>query len=537
MRTMKIFRYFITTIILSGLIFFSGCTDLNEIVYNEVTEDSFDPTTDDLAALIATGYAPLRYIMGWQGLFDLQEEPADVMVTPTRPNGWDDGGTYKRMHWHTWNTQQWQPRNTWRTCYNGINKVNLVMKQITEGLVPVADELKPGFLAELRALRALWYSILCDTHGNVPLITSFSDEVPQQASRSDVYNFIVDELTDPEVIDNLSEDISMKTYGRMNKWAAYTLLARVYLNAEVYTGTPQWQACIDACNEVIADDKYMLADNYRSIFAVSNESCPEIIFAVPYDNIYARQWNMHMKTLASQSREVFDMEATPWGGAAANPQFIDTYHPEDTRLEDTWLMGQQYTPSGDSVYINKPDKPLNFTNTLESLFWTEEYEGYRVGKYEIEIGCKSSMSNDFPYFRFADVLMMKAECLMRQGHEDQAALLVTEVRQRAFEDPSLAEVTGAELLDDTSFEKGTIDENGNIDEPGLQAPLQYGRFLDELGWEFAAEARRRTDLIRFGKFTKYNWYNHVPVGDHTKLFIIGEAELNTNPNLQQNPGY
>ncbi|MFP4488104.1 MAG: RagB/SusD family nutrient uptake outer membrane protein [Bacteroidales bacterium] len=534
---MKLIRYFISTMILSGLIIFSGCTDLNEIVYDEVTEDSFDPTTDDLAALIATGYAPLRYIMGWQGLFDLQEEPADVMITPTRPNGWDDGGTYKRMHWHKWNAQQWQPRNTWITCYNGINKVNLVMKQINEGLVPVDEELKPGFLAELRALRALWYSILCDTHGNVPVITSFSEEIPEQKTRTEVFNFIIDELTDPDVIDNLSEEVSPATYGRMNKWATYTLLARMYLNAEVYTGTAHWQDCIDACQAVIESTQYDLEPNYKSNFVVNNEGSVEIIFAVPYDNIYAKQWNQHMKTLASQSREVFDMEATPWGGSAANPQFIDTYHPEDKRLTDTWLMGQQYTPSGDSVYINKPDKPLKFTKELPSLYSTEEYHGYRNGKYEIEIGCKASMSNDFPYFRYADILLMKAECLMRLGSEDEAADLVTLVRSRNFEDPADAEVTGAELLEDTSFEKGTIDEDGNIDEPGLQTPLQYGRFLDELGWEFACEARRRTDLIRFGKFTKYNWFNHVPQGDHTVLFIIGEQELNTNPNLEQNPGY
>lgn len=534
---MKILKYFTSIAILSALFTLNGCVDLSETVFDEVTQESFDPTPDDLAALIATGYAPLRYIMGWQGLFDLQEEPADIMITPTRPNGWDDGGTYKRMHWHNWNTQQWQPRNTWRTCYNGINKVNLVIKQINEGLVPVDESLKPGFLAELRALRALWYSILCDTHGNVPIITSFSDEIPLQNTRTEVYNFIISELTDPDVSNNLSEEVTTSTYGRMTKWAATTLLARMYLNAEVYTGTAHWQDCIDACDDVIASGLFILEPVYKNNFIVENENSQEIILAVPYDDIYAKQWNQHMKTLAVQSREVFAMEATPWGGSAANPQFIDTYHPNDKRLADTWLMGQQFTPSGDSVYVIKPDKPLNFTKELESLFWTEEYEGFRNGKYEIKVGCKSSMSNDFPYFRYADVLMMKAESLMRLGFEDDAALIVTDVRLRNFEDPGDALVTGAELLEDSVFEKGTIDEDGIVDDPGLQTPIQYGRFLDELGWEFACEARRRTDLIRFGKFTKYNWYNHVPNGDHTVLFVIGEAELNTNPNLEQNPGY
>lgn len=534
---MKLFTKILGTLVLSCVLSFSGCTDLSEEVFNQVTQDNFDPTTADLASLVATGYAPLRFVMGWQGLFDLQEEPGDVMVTPTRPNGWDDGGTYKRMHKHTWNTQQGQPRTTWNTCYNGINKINLVMKQIDDGLVPVDESLKPGLMAELRALRALWYSILCDTHGNVPIITSFTSELPEQNTRTEVYNFIVAELTDPTVLNLLSRDVSASTYGRMNKWAAYALLARMYLNAEVYTGTAHWAEAIVACDSVIQSGKYILEPNYRTNFIVANHASKEVIFAIPYDDIYAKQWSQHMKTLAVQSRQVYAMEATPWGGSAANPQFIDTYHPNDKRLKDTWIMGQQFTPAGDSVWVIKPSKPLKFTKELQSLTWTEEYEGFRVGKYEIKLGCKSSMGNDFPYFRYADILMMKAECLLRQGFADQAALLVTDVRKRAFENIADATVTGAELIMDSSFEKGTINTSGNVDVAGLQTPIQYGRFLDELGWEFAAEARRRTDMIRFGKFTKYNWYNHVPIGEHTILFPIHEIEMGTNSNLVQNPGY
>lgn len=98
-------------------------------------------------------------------------------------------------------------------------------------------------------------------------------------------------------------------------------------------------------------------------------------------------------------------------------------------------------------------------------------------------------------------------------------------------------VTGNELMGNTTIQYGTLDIHGNIDDPGNQMPVQYGRFLDELGWEFAAEFRRRTDLIRFGVYQTKNWYNHTPKGDHTILFPIGEPELNTNPNLFQNPGY
>jgi hypothetical protein len=180
---------------------------------------------------------------------------------------------------------------------------------------------------------------------------------------------------------------------------------------------------------------------------------------------------------------------------------------------------------------------MTLINKMPSIYFCEFEEGYRVGKYEIETGCQNKMSNDLPYFRYTDVLMMKAECLLRTGKSDEAAVLVTEVRSRAFDDIEKAKVTGAELEGNTTIQYGTLDENGNIDNPGDQTPVQYGRFLDELGWEFAAEFRRRTDMIRFGVYQTKSWYNHTPKGNYTILFPIGDNELNDNPNLIQNPGY
>lgn len=515
-------------IFLSLILSFSSCTDLDEEVFSEVTKASFIPTEDDVVALMASGYTPLRYIMGWQGLFDVQEEPGDMFVTPTRPNGWDDGGTYKRMHFHTWDNQQWQPRNTWLTSYEAINNVNRVLLQVEEGSLPLTEELAILLKSELRALRALWYSILCDTHGNIPLVISYSDEIPTQKTRVEVYNFIISELT--EVLPNLPDNVDKSTYGRVTQWAAWQLLARMYLNAQVYKGSAEWAKCIEACDKIIASNKFSLETDYRNTFKTNNEGSKEIVFAVPYDEIYGKYWNAHMKMLLPSHRYVFNMRSQPWGGSSCNPQFINSYHPEDKRLAYTWLIGDQINATDGSVV-------MTLVNEMPSIYFCEFEQGYRCQKYEIENGATSTLSNDLPYFRYTDVLMMKAECLLRTGHSNEAAALVSQVRMRSFDDPAKATVTGAELEGNTTVKYGTLAEDGTITDPGDQTPVQFGRFLDELGWEFAAEYRRRTDMIRFGVYQTKSWYNHTPQGNHTILFPIGLEELNTNPNLVQNPGY
>lgn len=527
-KTKRIFNYKLVILLGFVLIASYGCTNLDEEVYSEITEDSFIPVDQDIVALMASGYTPLRYVLGWYGLFDLQEESADTFVTPTRPNGWDDGGTYKRMHYHLWNDTQGQPITTWNNTFNGINNINRVIAQIESGNLPIEQEQAEDVIAEMRALRALYYSILLDTHGNVPILRDFSEEVPQQASRQEVYDFVISELD--EVIPLLSEAVDQTTYGRLNKWGAMTLLARVYLNAEVYTGKPEWDQVIELTEEIIGTGKYTLDPSYRSIFQADNQNSPEIIFAIPYDDIYATEASLHMKHLLPQHRDVLNMQAQPWGGSSANPQFIDTYQEGDKRLEDSWFIGDQLdADTGEVLFTLHKEMP--------SIMDCDFNEGYRLKKYELPVGTKGSMNNDFPYFRYTDVLMMRAEALLRTGREADAAQLVTEVRMRSFEDPEDATVTGQELLEDSSFQFGTLTVDGEIDQPGDQTPVEYGRFLDELGWEFLGEARRRTDMIRFGTFQTKNWYNHVPVGDHTILFPIGIEQLNTNPNLSQNPGY
>lgn len=514
-----------------------ACTDLTETPYTEITEANFNPTAADLAALMAPAYTPLRDVwMGWYGNIDLQEETADAFLTPVRPNGWYDGGTYIRLHEHRWDLGQGQPSSLWSRAYNGINAANRVIYQIESGVVPVEADVQETVLAELTALRAYYYYLLLDAFGNVPIVTDFtSEEVPSQSSRDEVYQFVVGELT--TALPNLPTESGVGMYGRVNRWAALGILAKVYLNAEVYVGTPAYDQVISLTQEIMDSGNFALESDYRAPFSRENHNSLELVWAVPYDAINAAQSSFHMKTLKPELRFVFGMQAQPWGGSASNPQFIETYDEDDTRLGDTWLMGPQFDAQG---------RGYDFVQHVPSITDTEFHHGYPVRKYEIYQGMTGASDVDYPIVRYADVMMMQAEALLRTGNADAAAALVTRVRERAFAetDPSKAIVTGAELLEGSVYNYGWYDEDGTVlSGPGGSpvtdggADVEFGRFLDELGWEFAAEGHRRQQLIRFGVFTEKTWFNHEPNGDYRDIFPIPLTALETNSNLVQNPGY
>lgn len=518
--------------LVASLVLLASCTDLSETPYSEVTANNFTPTEDDIVSLVAPVYSPLRFgVMGFHTWLSAQHESADVIVTPVRPNGWFDGGRFNRMHRHTWTATDGTPNSVWNMCFSGINAANRVLYQIDNGDIPV-EEGRDELIAELKVARAFYYALLLDSHGNVPIVTDFgAEELPQQNTRQEVYDFVVQELTDNAPV--LSEVADQTTYGRFNKWAALAVLAEVYLNAEVYTGTPQWANVISTTDQIIDSGAYQLEADYRSNFVRENQNSSEIIFAIPYDEVNGQGNMFHQSTIRPSQQPVYEMQTQPWGGASSQPQFIDTYDGTDNRLEDTWITGPHYIEGLD------PGEPENFVKNVPRIEppGTEFYHGYPIGKYEVYPGIQVHSDVDFPFYRYAEVLMMKAEALLRTDKPDEAATLVTQVRMRSFDDPNDATVTGAELMQGSSYVFGWWEPDGSITNPDPGSDIPYGRMLDELGWEFAAEGHRRTDLIRFGVFTTRTWLNHMPNGENKKLYPIPDGALNTNPNLTQNPGY
>jgi hypothetical protein len=535
------------------LILAAGACNLDETVYDQTTQGNFKPNASDLGSLIAPAYRALADMyMGWYGNVDVaQEEPADVLVTPERINGWWDGGVYFRQHTHSWTLDSYTFSHTWSNCFSSINNANRVIHQIESDTIPVTnDSLKTGILAELRALRAYDYALLLDNFRNVPIVTDFTaKDLPHQNTGQEVYDFVVSELI--ATIPNLSAATGVATYGRMNRWAAEAILARVYLNAEVYVGTPAYDKVIPLTQDIIASGKYAIDPSYRIPFSVAagpldGGLSQEVIWAVPYDAVYLPVSNFHMKTLKPELKFVFNLVYQPWGGSAGNPQFVDSYDPDDHRKQDTWLMGSHFTSDAQFGY--------NFTDTIPQFRGPNAFRlGFPVWKYEIYPGETDASDVDYPIVRYAEVLMMQAEALLRTGLADEAALLVTQVRQRAFAatNPAKATVTGAALMQGSGYLYGWYDTDGIV-KTGVGgtpvtattggafggADIQYGRFLDELGWEFAVEGHRRQELIRFGVFSTKAWFNHAADADtHWRVYPIPQFAIDANPNLTQNPGY
>ncbi len=532
---------YIITILISVAL--SACdNDLNETVYSEILEDSYVYSEEEIDNVIGPVYTNLNDLFSSGNIryYMVQQNTSDETVRPANASGWDNAGIWKRMHLHNWTTEEWLLNETWEYLYKGVVHATRIIELLESGRIPIKEgESIETYVAEVKVARAFYHWLIMDNFGDAPLVKETTQELPEKTSRKDLYTFIVDELN--QAIPSLNEDNSYGMYGRFNKWAAKALLANVYLNAEVYTGESKWNECIKECNDIIDSEKYLLEPDYRDNFVTNNEGSKENIFAVQFDDVYATGFVLHNFSLHAASKATYELQSSPWGsgGFCAVPQFIDTYDPEDKRLEYTWISGPQYASDGTTPILNSYEKkgePLVYTKELPDGIYQGENEGYRVGKWEIEMGAASNLSNDFPVFRYAQVLMMKAECLLRTGNNDEAASIVTEVRQRVFDDSNDALVTGSQLLENSSYNYGYV-ENYQVVDPGNQDAVQYGRFLDELGWEFACETLRRRDMIRFGVFTTKSWLSHKPNGEERTVFPIIQGAINANPKLIQNPDY
>ncbi len=517
-------RYIFQKLLLVGLIVaFSSqsCTNLDEEVFSDLTDQNFPTTEEQFISALGATYTSLYFWGGHNSYMSLNEVASDEICIPQRGSDWFDGGQWLRVHRHQYTANEESVNNGWNNLYGGINNCNRVIA-LFETLVQEGKtdpDQAAQFIAEVKTLRALFYYWLLDGYGNVPIVTSFtdSDPNPPTKSRAEVYNFVEQELLQNVPLLTKKKDAS--TYARMNYYVGQALLAKLYLNAQVYTGTPQWQKCIDACNEIINSGLYSLESNYFTNFNAKNENSSENIFVIPYDRNQAQGFFLPAMTLHYSSQETFDLTFQPWNGYCTLQEFYESYSDDDLRkgqwgnqkVRGNFHAGPQYksdgvTPILDSSADDPGGPEIVFTpelNALEPNCYRQA--GARVGKFEFVLGATNNLDNDFPILRYADVLLMKAEALWRLNNSDPEALtLVNMVRQRAGVAP-YASLTADDLL------------------------AERGREMFYEGW-------RRQDLIRFGKYNDPWW--EKPASEPCKnIFPIPAAQISANPNLQQNPCY
>ncbi|MDB4290956.1 RagB/SusD family nutrient uptake outer membrane protein [Cyclobacteriaceae bacterium] len=529
-------------VMLIGLLFFApACTDLDEELFSDVTDENFFQSDDEFISALGGAYSSFYGIGNHSNLWSSNEIASDEMVITTKGGDWYDGGILLQLHQHNWTPDNGFFNNTWGFLYSGINTANRLIAQFEN----IESDNSTAYINELRAVRAIWYMWAMDAFGNVPLVTGFSDDVPKndsdfQTGRTAVYTFVETELV--AVIADLDASVGGNAYARVNQATAWAALAKLYINAEVYSGgaTTEWAKAINAVDQVETFG-YSLEGLYSSNFKQENSGSTENIFVVPYDKVFAQGFNWPMMTLHYASQSVFEFTEQPWNGYATVEEFYNSYidtvnnpgtagavwsglaTPDpsdltkpngrgtlDSRLSN-FLVGPQLLP--DNTQAEDPaadeDDPdgagLNFTpqhNTIYPNGWRQG--GARIGKYNYEQGGTNSMSNDFVIYRWGDMKLIRAEANLRLGNDALALAEVNEIRVRAEVTPFAA--------------------------------LTLDNLLAERGREMFAELSRRQDLIRFGKFNDAWWEKEVSTSTYN-VFPIPQPQIDVNSTLVQNPGY
>ena len=528
-------KFFVLAI---GLLFFApACTDLDEELFSDVTDANFFQTDEEFIAALGQAYSSMTQIGNHSTLWSINEISSDEVVITTKGGDWFDGGVLIQLHDHTFTPANGFFNNAWTFVYGGINTCNRLIAQFGELGTPEAQ----AFIAELRGIRALWYYWALDAWGNVPLVIAFTDEVIGNASSLDagrqaVFSFIESELN--EIVPLLDPTIGGSAYGRFNQAAGYALQAKLYLNAEVWTGTARWADAIAAVDNITG---YSLNASYRANFQVENSGSSENIFVVPYDKVFAGGFNWPAMTMHYVSQDVFGFTFQPWNGYSTVEEFYNSYTdpatnpgpqgpvwtgladfdaanptvPNGTGTQDArlsnFIVGPQINPDGsvaeDPAFEDTdPDgADLNFTPQINEIFpngWRQG--GARIGKYEFEQGATENLSNDFVIFRYADMLLTKAEAQFRNGDAAGALALVNEIRTRAGVDPFTT--------------------------------LTEENLLAERGREMFVEMTRRQDLIRFGRWGDA-WWEKPASSEQYEVFPIPQPQIDAGANLTQNPGY
>ena len=507
---MKLNKILQVGVITTGIML-AGCTKLDEKFRSDLT--SVASGTVDVNALLQASYDAMRNPYQDQSEFwAAQEHTTDEAMGPTRGGDWDDNGIWRVLHNHKWDADHSFLANT----FADLGKIVFGTTDILR-FSPT-----PIQAAQARFLRAFAMFSELDGWGQVPYRDpggSYSDN-PKVRVGVAALDYIVSELN--AILPDLP---AAGAANRANRNAAKVLLMKCYLNrgAFINRSAPTFdnadmQKVITLANE-IATSGYSISNNYYDNFAKNND-------AISSENIFTAENIGGSSSGNIRSRWFctlhYNNNPSGWNGFTTLSDFYDKFETNDSRRRSTYagvtnvsglnvgfLVGQQFDQNGVALKDRKGN-PLSFTPTvkIKETGSNLEVTGIRVIKYPPDYTSGDNSNNDYVYFRYADVLMMKAEALLRQSAPDaaQALVIINSIR--------LKRITPASPL----------------------TSLDLTALLNERGREFYWEGLRRQDLIRFGKFLTP--WQEKPTDDPRNLYFpIPNRELAVNPNLSQNPGY
>lgn len=474
----------------------TGCTDLSYENFSQINSENFPASEGDLEASAIGVYNTLANSLVMQWLnnagWTYSELPTDELNT-----GW--GGTWQQLERFQWTANSMQPSTCYYNYQKGITKATRIIDDFQKSSVDEAKKQK--YIAELRVLRVLYANYLYDMVGAVPIVTDadiandvYKKWTPTRPSKDEYVQFMVDELLDSYQFLDVKQ--TSESIGRVSRGMALTLLMKIYLNDK------QWQNAANTAKQIMDLGVYSLMPSYKSVFSIDNEgtSNTERIFSIQRimsDQRFA--WNYLSAVLPAVPlyRCSGGNQLSIAGGLKMPWAFYDKYESQDTRLETIVRY-----------YIDKDGNEVDFREVKDS-----KATGAAPMKYTEDPDQAGQMSgNDFIVYRYADVLLSRAEALNELNGPTQEAIdLINQVRTRSHATPISLE----------NFTKESLRE-----------------FLcDERGRELYCEGHRRTDLIRFGKFIEKAKEAGYTVQDYMKLFPIPQSAINENPNLTQNPGY
>lgn len=537
-------RYSSIKIVVSFLLTFGvlGCTDLEETTYSELSKTNF---YNNKLEIIQATLRPFTHMQAWlaftgqNGYYYMNELSADQVAWPQKGRHGYDNGDHIRMHYHTYTPQEGRIQNAWSLMWTGVGYVNAAIEDI-EQIDPESANVTPeeleSLIAESKVLRAYHYMKIMDLWGNVPIVTQVGNpENPETQSREAVFNFVEEELLNN--VEKL-QPLSPQLLGRISKAVGYSMLSELYLNAKVWSGQERWDDCIKYSNKVIEGEGGSLTGNIHldpdplGPFNNTNENSPENIFQFPFsrNNGFGYNWAAFYMGFNNMTAAL-DVNYSGWNAFVVIPTAFDAYQENDIRKEKWFLFGPQYKLGTDEPILGSEEyngQPMVYVNNIRrntegqtgegSMTDGEENSGARFNKYRSGTQDDANyLENDYVIYRLTEMYFNKAEALMRKngGSAVQEAVdLINDSRSRYFSD------------EDWPDEMYTL------------STLTMDELLAERGREFIFEGKRRTDLIRFGQFTNGTWWDKTPDGDdHTRLFPIPFRQVNTNPNLEQNPGY